>query len=491
MAVSKVILNGTTLIDTTQKTVTSASMLSGTTALKNDGTDITGSITSKSSSDLTVSGATVTAPAGYYASSASKSVASGSATTPATSITANPTISVDSNGLISATVSTTKSITPTVSAGYVSSGTAGTATVSGSATQQLTTQAAQTIHPSTTDQTIASGKYLTGAQTVKGVLLTNLTAANIKKDVVVKVGDSTDDDCVTSVTGTLEGGGGGMSEADLKAFIQGDNTFTDIDWPDGLTKISASRFYALSRFNPPLLPSTVTSIGENAFYRNNEISWTSLPSGITTIGQSAFQQCTKLALTALPSGLTSIASSTFFSCPNLSISSLPDSCTVINSNAFYGCCGIQTISSNAAITRLDANSFNGNSTYPMALTSASFPNLTGINLTTAFGAASAAAACSNLSFVDLGKVSTLSSIAFKYCISLTTMVLRRTDTNVNLQHSNVFDYTPMSGYNGLTGTVYVPSALISTYQTATNWSTLYNNGTVTFTAIEGSDYELD
>ena len=70
-------------------------------------------------------------------------------------------------------------------------------------------QAAQTIHPSTSDQTIASGKYLTGAQTVKGVLLTNLSAGNIKKDVVVKIGDSTDDDCVTSVTGTYEGGGGG------------------------------------------------------------------------------------------------------------------------------------------------------------------------------------------------------------------------------------------------------------------------------------------
>ena len=31
--------------------------------------------------------------------------------------------------------------------------------------------------------------------------------------------------------------------------------------------------------------------------------------------------------------------------------------------------------------------------------------------------------------------------------------------------------------------VYVPSGLISTYQTATNWSTLYNNGQVEFLAI--------
>lgn len=208
MAIAKVILNGVTQMDVTDKTVTAGSMLSGTTALKNDGTDITGSIASKTSSDLTASGATVTAPAGFYPSNASKSVASGSATTPATTITANPTVSVNSSGLITATVSKTQSVTPTVSAGYVSSGTAGTITVSGSGTNQLATQAAQTIHPSTTDQTIASGKYLTGAQTIKAVTTTNLTAANIVSGVTVKIGDSTDDDCVASVTGTASGGGG-------------------------------------------------------------------------------------------------------------------------------------------------------------------------------------------------------------------------------------------------------------------------------------------
>lgn len=74
------------------------------------------------------------------------------------------------------------------------------------ATGNIQSQAAQTIYPSTSDQTIASGKYLTGAQTFKGVLLTNLDAGNIKKDVVVKVGDSADDDRITSVTGTYEGG---------------------------------------------------------------------------------------------------------------------------------------------------------------------------------------------------------------------------------------------------------------------------------------------
>lgn len=126
-------------------------------------------ITQRSSSDMTASGATVTAPSGYYAANASKAVASGSASTPATTVTANPSISVNSSGLITASVSATKSVTPTVSAGYVSSGTAGTITVSGSNTQQLTTKAAATYTPTTSTQTIASGQYLTGAQTINPI----------------------------------------------------------------------------------------------------------------------------------------------------------------------------------------------------------------------------------------------------------------------------------------------------------------------------------
>ena len=80
MAISKIVYKSSpsatpvTWMDVTQKTVTSASMLNGTTALKNDGTDITGNIASKTSSDLTASNLTVTAPAGHYASAATKTL---------------------------------------------------------------------------------------------------------------------------------------------------------------------------------------------------------------------------------------------------------------------------------------------------------------------------------------------------------------------------------------------------------------------------------
>ena len=218
MAISKVTLNGTVLMDVTQDTVVANKLMKNETAHKADGTQITGSyvaptytsqaktgivptessqtitpdsgydglssvqinaisstyvgsgIARRDSTSLTASGATVSVPAGYYASAASKAIASGSATTPATTITSAPTISVSAAGVVTASNSKTQNVTPTVSAGYVSTGTAGTITVNGSNTYELSTQAAKTVTPTESTQTaVAAGKYTTGAVTVGAI----------------------------------------------------------------------------------------------------------------------------------------------------------------------------------------------------------------------------------------------------------------------------------------------------------------------------------
>lgn len=72
---------------------------------------------------------------------------------------------------------------------------------SGKVTQSITTKAAATYYATTSDQTISSGQYLSGAQTIKKLTQTNLTGANIKPGVTISVNNGNAN--VWSVAGTM------------------------------------------------------------------------------------------------------------------------------------------------------------------------------------------------------------------------------------------------------------------------------------------------
>ena len=155
-------------------------------------------INSRDSTSLLVSGATVTAEAGWYETNISKSVATGSATPASTISATGASVSTGTNTM---TLSKSVANTPQVTAGYVSSGTQGNSSVS--LTASVTTQGAQTLYPSTTDQTISSGRYLTGTQTIKAVTVSGLSADKVLSGTTVNIGDSADADRIMSVSGSV------------------------------------------------------------------------------------------------------------------------------------------------------------------------------------------------------------------------------------------------------------------------------------------------
>lgn len=318
----------------------------GTKSISTNGThDVTGYAsasvsvptgTARTSADLTASGATVNVPAGLYAEAASKSVASGSATTPATTITANPTIAMNTPGVITATVSATQSVSPTVSSGYVSSGTAGTITVSGTKSVQLTTKGMTYYHPSTSDQIIDLGTYLTGVQTFRAVTH-NLTAGDIKKDVVVKIGDSTDDDCVTSITGTYEGGGGGYTANDWldptkpTGAIESDYVFSNNDYGAMLARHTGITSVTLSEAT--YLPSSFLARCSNLIEFKG-------PKIVTLWAESLRE--TKISTIVLPSWTTN-NSSEFYGCTSLTTVDRGGAGTIGGTYTFRNCTALSTL----------------------------------------------------------------------------------------------------------------------------------------------------
>ena len=116
-----------------------------------------------------------------------------------------------------------------------------------------------------------------------------------------------------------------------------------------------------------------------------------------------------------------------------------------------------------------------------SLASAVFPNALPGNSTFVFQK------CTNLQAVDYGSQtsSTLANGHFNNCKNLSIIVLRATNAVWTLANTTMFNDTPFKS-GGTGGTLYVPNALISTYQSATNWSTILGYANNQIKSIEST-----
>lgn len=164
----------------------------------------------------------------------------------------------------------------------------------------------------------------------------------------------------------------------------------------------------------------------------------------------------------------------FYKCPG--IKSVQGNMTACPMNSFNSCTGM-TKFFNIGHCWHGANSFGGCTNLKYWI---------GINAYDFYGGVFNG--CTSLLAIDTLQFQTRAASVCQNCSKLSTLIIRSSTVTSTLYNINVFTGTPFAdGKAG--GTLYVPQALITSYQSATNWSTILGYANNQILPIEGSIYE--
>ena len=101
----------------------------------------------------------------------------------------------------------------------------------------------------------------------------------------------------------------------------------------------------------------ITSIGGGAFYNCYSLASLTIPSSVTSIGENAFNNCYSLASLTIPSGVTSIGNNAFNNCYSLASLTIPSSVTSIGGGAFYYCYSLASLTIPSGVTSIGNSAF--------------------------------------------------------------------------------------------------------------------------------------
>lgn len=219
---------------------------------------------------------------------------------------------------------------------------------------------------------------------------------------------------------------------------------------------------------------SVTSIGNYCFTGCSGLKSVNFPK-VETISQYAFQNCT--ALEAFDGeNVTTIATYAFSGCSALASVNFPKA-TSIAAYAFTGTAALKHVSF-PALKSMTSNAFRGS-----RFTSCDFPIVTNISNSgfrgqaylqsvrfpkVASSSTDGMRECTALACVDLPVATSIAAGTFNGCTSLETLILRGTSKVCTLANVSALTNTLIAGG---TGYVYVPSSLVASYKSASNWST--------------------
>ena len=227
---------------------------------------------------------------------------------------------------------------------------------------------------------------------------------------------------------------------------------------------------SLTTLNLPNLTTISDSVAAS-FSNNSNLVSVSLPSLTTANLMQGFAYCKSLETVNLSNlQSSSNAYQTFYSCTNLQSINLPNLTQwgvdgAMMYETFEECTNLQTIN----LPKL-TNAILGDSTF------SNCKSLQTIELKCSNSLVfynSIFKGCTSLTQVK-APLTIISSSCFSNCSALRKLILPQTDKVATLESSTAFKDTLLDK-DGVTNGIYVPSALLNEYRTATNWVTLANH----------------
>lgn len=200
-----------------------------------------------------------------------------------------------------------------------------------------------------------------------------------------------------------------------------------------VTEIAAQAF-ANSGYTKVTIPSTITVIGNAAFAYCYKLQEVVFEDGIqlSSIPRGMFGYCSRLDNVILPDSVTSVGAMSFYYCESLSSVTLPEGLTEIGAEAFEACTSLSYITLPESLTTVGALAFYSSGLKEIVIPENVCDRVyeTEDSSATEYGLGLGAFhSCQSLErAVVLGKIETLRSGVFGYCIAMTEIYLPETIT---------------------------------------------------------------
>ena len=207
------------------------------------------------------------------------------------------------------------------------------------------------------------------------------------------------------------------------------------------------------------ISNNVTSFGRAAFSNCGSLTSITIPNSVTRFGSAVFSDCHCLTSVTIPNSVTNVVTSNYAGqlvdkCYSLKSIVISKNVTNLYTYPFRNCPAITSITIPNGITNIETSSFDG----CHAITSITIPN----------------------------GVTSIGNYAFQYCYSLTSITIPNSVTSIGYAFPDCYslikyDFSTFTSvptlnsrnlFNGINGLckILIPSALIDTWKTATNWS---------------------